>query len=91
MMSLHIIISASPATIDLMKAVDDDFATIVEALDASTRIAVTNQDDPDVMTDKERKRVRLALLHQVYGRPFYQFYFLVGSGNFGGLRTVCYI
>ena len=51
-----------------MRAVDDDFPTIVEDLDAKTKKAVKNQVDPDEMTDKERKNVRLAVLRQVYGK-----------------------
>ena len=49
-----------------MRAVDDDFPTIVEDLDAKTKKAVKNQVDPDEMTDKERKNVRRIMENFIY-------------------------
>jgi hypothetical protein len=61
--------SASPFTVDILVELNTKFREIVtDRLDARSKEAIINQEDPATMTDNEQLKIRKSILHCVYGK-----------------------
>lgn len=60
--------TASPATVDFLVALDQNFESIVtNQLGQISKDAIRSQQDPSTMSPLQAKRVRKEILHAVYG------------------------